>query len=429
MARTSAVQQELTRAALAPGAPGDRAGPACPAARRLGAADRRRRDARGGRAAGRRGPRPAELRRRAGPAARRPTRPASAALHAARARRSSCSRWAPAPRIRGFLAVGRPGPFPAADRHVVNAAALAAHPPARAVPGARTAPRPRSGRRCCGCCWPGADAVAEVVDALGDRLPAAPLAGRRRPRAAPSSARPRVDVAADAAARRASPCSRRSSTMRSCVLVGADGADGRPAAGLPERVPGRPSGTRRPVAWAGLAEGVRHARQAAEHGRARGARSRPSPTSRRRGWRAARPERAPARSRRRCWPRWWPRTAPGRRPGRVPARLAGPHGQWEPRPRRARRPPAHAAQADPPGRRSCSAGTSTPPASAPSCGSPCTHRRLTPQASCGGGRSASSGCAGSQVVPSRASRRRRAIADSASSTTRLASAAVMSAWS
>ena len=41
----------------------------------------------------------------------------------------------------------------------------------------------------------------------------------------------------------------------------------------------------------------------------------------------------------------------------------------------------------------------------------------------------SRGRAGSQVVPSRASARRRAMAESASRTTRLASAAVMSAWS
>jgi hypothetical protein len=45
------------------------------------------------------------------------------------------------------------------------------------------------------------------------------------------------------------------------------------------------------------------------------------------------------------------------------------------------------------------------------------------------GRSASNGRDGSQRVPSRVSCRRRAIADNASSTTRLARAAVMSAWS
>ena len=44
-------------------------------------------------------------------------------------------------------------------------------------------------------------------------------------------------------------------------------------------------------------------------------------------------------------------------------------------------------------------------------------------------RPSSRGRVGSQAVPPAASRRRRAIADSASSTTRLASAAVMSAWS
>jgi purine catabolism regulator len=54
------------------------------------------------------------------------------------------------------------------------------------------------------------------------------------------------------------------------VLVAADGPVDRRPAVLPERVPGAVVGTAPPVPWSRLAEGVRQARQAAEHGRATG---------------------------------------------------------------------------------------------------------------------------------------------------------------
>ena len=69
--------------------------------------------------------------------------------------------------------------------------------------------------------------------------------------------------------------------------------------------------------------------------------------------------------------------------------------------------------------------SSTPPVSARRTRTPARTRLRR----AGGQRPSSSGCSGSQVLPSAASRRRRAIPDSTSSTTRLASAEVMSAWS
>ena len=102
-------------------------------------------------------------------------------------------------RTRGFLAVGRPGPFPAADRHVVNAAALLLTlrlEQSRALDTATAALRAALLRLLLA----GEEAaVAPVVDALGEQLPAGP-SGCSSCWARRSSASAAVDVAADAAA-------------------------------------------------------------------------------------------------------------------------------------------------------------------------------------------------------------------------------------
>jgi purine catabolism regulator len=172
-------------------------------------------------------------------------------------------------RTRGFLAVGRPGPFPAADRHVVNAAALLLTlrlEQSRALDSATAALRAALLRLLLA----GEEAsVAPAVAALGDRLPTEPV----RPLVLLGSAEQRaaaVDVAADAAARDREPVFSAELDDALVVLVAADGPLDRRPAVLPERVPGAVVGTAPPVPWGRLAEGVRQARQAAEHGRATG---------------------------------------------------------------------------------------------------------------------------------------------------------------
>jgi PucR family transcriptional regulator, purine catabolism regulatory protein len=91
----------------------------------------------------------------------------------------------------------------------------------------------------------------------------------------PASRAAAVDVAADAAAH-AGTALFSAELDDALVLVVPDGAPdgGAPAdrlAGLPARVPGSWVGVSGPVTWAALADGVRQSRQAAEHGRARGA--------------------------------------------------------------------------------------------------------------------------------------------------------------
>ncbi|MGY1691455.1 PucR family transcriptional regulator [Geodermatophilus sp. SYSU D01105] len=172
-------------------------------------------------------------------------------------------------RTRGFLAVGRPGPFPAADRHVVNAAALLLTlrlEQSRALDSATAALRAALLRLLLA----GEEAaVAPVVAALGDRLPTGPV----RPLAVLGSAEQRaaaVDVAADAAAQVREPVFSAELDDALVVLVAAEGPLDRRLAVLPERVPGAVVGTAPPVPWGRLAEGVRQARQAAEHGRVTG---------------------------------------------------------------------------------------------------------------------------------------------------------------
>ena len=266
VARASAVQQELSRAAVAPGAPGtvlerlarhlggwallvDAAGApleaAPPAARaRAGtlttAVDRLR------------GARP--------PAGAALTEPDETVL---------LQSLGTGARTRGFLAAGRPGPFPPADRHVVNAAALLLTlrlEQSRALDSATAALRSALLRLLLA----GEEAaVTPVVTALGDRLPGPPVRalavlGSDEQRAAT------VDVAADAAAHADEPVFSAELDGSLVVLVGPGGDLADQLCRLAERVPGATVGTAPPVPWSRLAEGVRHARQAAEHGRSTG---------------------------------------------------------------------------------------------------------------------------------------------------------------
>jgi PucR family transcriptional regulator, purine catabolism regulatory protein len=175
-----------------------------------------------------------------------------------------------AARTRGFLAVGRPGPFPAPDRHIVNAAVLLLTlrlEQSRALDGATATLRSALLRLLLA---GQLEAVAPVVDALGEELPTEPLrvlallgsAGQR------SAA---VDVAADAAALARQPLFSAELDDALVLLVGDDELADRLTA-LPDRVAGAVLGVSLPVPWARLAEGARQARQAAEQSRASGGR-------------------------------------------------------------------------------------------------------------------------------------------------------------
>ena len=267
VARTSTVQQELTRAAVAPGAPAtvvDRL------ARHLGgwallvdAAGSPLEAAPHG-ARGRAGDLAAAVDRLRGtrpPAGAALTRPGESVLLQSLGTGS---------RTRGFLAVGRPGPFPAGDRHVVNAAALLLTlrlEQSRALDSATAALRAALLRLLLA----GEEtAVAPVVAALGERLPAGPV----RPLVVLGSTEQRaaaVDVAADAAAHDREPVFAAALDDALVVLVADDGPLPERLAVLPERVPGAHLGTAPAVPWTRLADGVRQARQAAEHGRTTGA--------------------------------------------------------------------------------------------------------------------------------------------------------------
>ncbi|MGY1701146.1 PucR family transcriptional regulator [Geodermatophilus sp. SYSU D00766] len=173
-------------------------------------------------------------------------------------------------RTRGFLAVGRPGPVHAADRHVVNAAVgllTLRLEQSRGLDSAMAALRAALLRMLLA----GEEAaVGEAVAALGERLPAEPLRvhvvlGEVGQRAAA------VDVAADAAAATGSPSfSAELDGDALVLLVASDGPLPERLARLPERVPQTAVGVSGPVPWSRLADGVRQARQAAEHSRARG---------------------------------------------------------------------------------------------------------------------------------------------------------------
>jgi PucR family transcriptional regulator, purine catabolism regulatory protein len=264
--RASAVQQELTRAAVAPGAPGTVVEKL---ARHLGGwallvdAAGTPLEASPQGATGHAGELTAavdRLRAARPPAAAALTRPGETVLLQSLGTGS---------RTRGFVAVGRPGPFPPADRHVVNGAALLltlGMEQARALDTAGAALRAALLRLLL------AGEVTEVAPALaalGEQLPESPVRtlvvlGSPEQRAAA------VDVAADAAAHAREPLFSAELDGALVVLVPDAGSLAGRLAVLPERVPGAVLGTGSPVPWPRLADGVRQARQAAEHGRAGG---------------------------------------------------------------------------------------------------------------------------------------------------------------
>ena len=171
------------------------------------------------------------------------------------------------PRTRAFLAVGRPRPFAAADRHVVNAAALLLTlrlEQSRALDYAAATLRTAllhillAG---------GESRLAPAAEALGQRLPAEPVRvlvvlGSPQQRSAA------VDVAADAAAHSGSELF--SAELDGALVIAVADADqlADRLGALPGRVPGAALGISAPVPWARLAVGLRQARQAAEHSRA-----------------------------------------------------------------------------------------------------------------------------------------------------------------
>ncbi|MDP9406517.1 MAG: PucR family transcriptional regulator [Actinomycetota bacterium] len=171
-------------------------------------------------------------------------------------------------RTRGFLAVGRPDAFPPAERHVVNAAALLLTlrlEQSRALDSAMAALRASLLRLLLA----GEDAaVTDVVQELGTQLPAEPLVvvgvvGTGAQRAAA------VDVVADASAQEHAALFSAELDEMLVLLVPADGPVAAQLHDLARRVPGAAFGTSAPQPWAGLAGAVRQARQAVEHGRAR----------------------------------------------------------------------------------------------------------------------------------------------------------------
>ncbi|MGY1747325.1 PucR family transcriptional regulator ligand-binding domain-containing protein [Blastococcus sp. SYSU D00695] len=173
-------------------------------------------------------------------------------------------------RVRGFLAVGRAGGFPAADRHVVHVAALLLTlrlEQSRALAGGTSAVRSAVlGLLVEGQVGP----AVTVTDALGERLPDPPVLalvvlGSAEQRAAA------VDVASDAAAAAGETAFAAEREDALVVLVPATGTlSGTLAARLAGRVPGAHVGSAPPATWDGLATAVRRARQAAGHGRAAG---------------------------------------------------------------------------------------------------------------------------------------------------------------
>ncbi|MCZ2849883.1 PucR family transcriptional regulator [Modestobacter sp. VKM Ac-2978] len=265
VARSAAVQQELTRAAVAPGAPGallerlaraiggwalllDTVGAPLEAAP-PGAV-------RHAHALG------TELDRLRGSRA-----PASAAISGPEDTVLVQSLGTNA-RIRGFLAVGRSGSLPPTERHVVNAAALLLTlrmEQSRGLDSAMAALRAALLRLLLA----GEErTVSGVVDELGQQLPSEPLrvltvlgSGEQRSAA--------VDVAADAAAHGRVPLFSAELDDALVLLTSAETGLASQLDVLPARVPGSAVGMSRPVRWSELVDGLQQARQAAQHGRGR----------------------------------------------------------------------------------------------------------------------------------------------------------------
>ena len=249
-----------------PRSTGDRPGPAGQAPRRLGPADRR-----GGHAAG------------GGPTGRARSRRGSGDGGGPAARRASAGRRRahPARRDRAAAVARHGGAHPGFPRRRATGAVPAGRPARRqrrraaADPATRAVPRPRQRHR-----------------RAAHRPPATPAgrrggrrgAGRRRTgrpapgRTDPGPRRPRQCRAACGRRRRGR--RRRGARARAGVLGRARCVarrarrrrhrPRRPAGPAARSGSGATVGTAPPVAWSELAEGVRHARQAAEHGRSAG---------------------------------------------------------------------------------------------------------------------------------------------------------------
>jgi purine catabolism regulator len=266
VARASGIQQELTRAAVAPGAPAtvlDRL------ARHLDAwvllvdatgtpLEATPRSARG---------RAADL---AGALDRlRGARPPAAAALTDPAETVLVQSLGTGSRTRGFLAVGRPGPFPPSDRLVVNVAALLLTlrlEQSRALDTGRATLRAALLRLLLAGQVPD---VAPVLTELGEQLPTAPL----RPvvvLGSPEQRASAVDVAADAAVVAREPLFSAELDGALVVLVADAGSLGDQLVVLPERVPGAVLGSGLTVPCERLGYGLRHAGLAAEHGRVGG---------------------------------------------------------------------------------------------------------------------------------------------------------------
>ncbi|WP_409329330.1 PucR family transcriptional regulator [Trujillonella humicola] len=264
--RTAAVQRELTRAAVAPDAPGavlDRL------ARHLGGWALLL-DAAGAPLEAS----PPSARARAGDLAAtvdrlRTARPPAGAALTEPGETVVVQSLGTGTRVRGLLAVGRRSPLSPGDRHVVNAAALLLTlrmEQSRALDSGTAALRAAilqlllSGQTA---------AAGRVVAALGESLPPEPVAvlavlGSAEERAAA------VDVAADAAASAREPVLSAQADDALVVLAPGEGPLAGRLPGLLGQVAGAVVGTAPPVPWSRLDDGVRQARQAAGHGRVAG---------------------------------------------------------------------------------------------------------------------------------------------------------------
>ncbi len=166
-------------------------------------------------------------------------------------------------RTRGYLAVGRSGPLSPTDRHIVNAAVALLTlrmEQSRSLDTATATLRSALLRLLLA---GQVAAVPPVVGALGEQLPPEPLRvltvlGSVEQRSAA------VDVAADTAALARRPLFSATLEDALVLLVGDDGGLADRLGGLPERVAGAVVGISAPVTWARLADGTRQARQAAE---------------------------------------------------------------------------------------------------------------------------------------------------------------------
>ncbi|SOD94895.1 PucR family transcriptional regulator [Blastococcus haudaquaticus] len=169
-------------------------------------------------------------------------------------------------RTRGFLAVGRGGPFPPADRHVVNAAVALLTLRMEQSRSLDTATATLHSALLRLLLAGEVSTVRPVAEALGHQLPAEPLRvltvlGTDEQRSAAGH------VAADAATLTRGHVFSATQDDALVLVVSDDGALADRLGGLPGRVAGAAVGISAPVPWARLTEGARQARQAAEQSR------------------------------------------------------------------------------------------------------------------------------------------------------------------